>query len=154
MGVFAIHRKKRGAQALRKPLSSLTRIPVGALQRAATRQILHGNRAVGIQRQDQQPASPCSGYESDPQSFAWVVARHYIQTVLGRRFSSAEKIDCTGNGKLCFVEVDPDIRVAVSFARVPSHVIARGVPPSSGPRREFTYTCSPDGRVTLQPRTP
>lgn len=153
MGIVIVHRKKRCAQALRRSVPKLSRIPVGALQRAATRQILHG-RAVGIQRQNQQPASSCSGYESDPQSFAWIVARHYIRTVLGRPFSSAEKIDCTGNGKLCFVEVDPDIRVAVSFARVPSHVIARGVAPSSGPRREFTYTCSPDGRVTLQPRTP
>lgn len=96
-------------------------------------------------------SSSCAGYESDPQSFAWVVARHYVQTELNLPFDGAVDIECTGNLKMCFVDVTEDLRIAVSFARVPHYVIARRVGPS-GPRREYTYTCSPDGRVTLRRR--
>jgi hypothetical protein len=93
--------------------------------------------------------SDCSGWEQDPQSFAKVIAEHYVRTELGRSLSG-QSIWCRPDGKLCQVSFPGDIEVMVSLVKTPSYVIARQIGKNK-PRREYSYLCFPGWGVVFFP---
>jgi outer membrane protein OmpA-like peptidoglycan-associated protein len=98
--------------------------------------------------------SDCSGWEKDPESFSKIIAEHYVRTELGL-FIRGKSIWCRADGKLCEVTFPfPfNITVMVSLVHIPSHVIARQAYIKQGaPRREFIYSCTPEGNVIFSPR--
>jgi len=92
-------------------------------------------------------AMSCKGWESDPQSFAKVIAEHYARTEYGQR-DRGDPYWC--GKKLCTVRF-PGRDVMVSFARVPDYVIARATGRNT-PRREYEYRCFSDGTIRFRPR--
>lgn len=96
----------------------------------------------------------CSGWAKDPESFSKIIAEHYVRTELGV-FIKGKSIWCRADGKLCEVAfpLPFNITVMVSLVHIPSHVIARQVYIKQGaPRREFNYSCTPEGNVIFSPR--
>ena len=98
------------------------------------------------------PTVNCSGWEKDPQSFGKVIAEHYAATELGVT-ARGNPYWCSGDGKRCEVSFPGDITVIVSLVRVPDYVIAiQGYKKYGGPRREYTYSCKPNGQVVFKRR--
>lgn len=94
--------------------------------------------------------SSCKGWESDRESFAKVIAEHYLITEYGRS-GPALRIRCPSERPVCEVDFPDDVTVAVSLKRVPRFVIARRLGANT-PRREYEYRCTPEGKVILSPR--
>jgi hypothetical protein len=93
----------------------------------------------------------CSGWESDPQSFSRVIAKHHVRTETGRSLevkgvrrvsSTAWRVDFPGG-----------VAVYVTLSRVPDLVAAaRWYPKPAGQTRYYGYSCAPDGQVTFRER--
>lgn len=99
-----------------------------------------------------QAQSDCSGWETDPQSFIRVIAKHHIRTELGRMLSPvAGPYKVTE--KMWGVRFPGNIVVYASLAKVPDFVVAaRWYPKPAGPSRFYTYTCRSDGNVVFTER--
>jgi hypothetical protein len=99
-----------------------------------------------------QAQAECSGWESDPQSFVRVIAKHHISTELGRSLSPIGgpfQVTKTAWG----VRFPDDIIVYVTLSRVPDLVAAaRWYPKPAGQSRFYTYSCTSDGEVVFTER--
>lgn len=99
-----------------------------------------------------QTQTDCSGWESDPQSFVRVIAKHHIRTELGRALSPTRgpyKV----TEKTWGVTFPDDIVVYVLLAKVPDFVVAaRWYPKPAGQSRFYTYSCTSDGEVVFTER--
>lgn len=99
-----------------------------------------------------QAQSDCSGWESDPQSFVRVIAKHHISAEQGQALSP------TGGpykvtAKTWGVRFPDDIVVYVTLAKVPDFVVAaRWYPKPAGQSRFYTYSCTSDGKVVFTER--
>lgn len=92
----------------------------------------------------------CTGWMSDPQSFAKVVADHYLRTEYPALAGQAQRIECPSN-KSCEVTY-PKASVMVSFVKLPDFVIARRLHHPTGPRCEYDFRCLATGRLVLTKR--
>ena len=94
-----------------------------------------------------QAQTDCSGWESDPQSFAKVIAKHHITTELGRPLSPVggpSQVTKTA----WRVKFSDDNIVYVTLAKVPDFVVAaRWYPKPAGQSRFYTYSCAPGGNA-------
>lgn len=99
-----------------------------------------------------QAQAACSGWESDPQSFAKVIAEHHMSTDLG------QPVRATGGPhqvtKTAWRVKFPDNNIVyVTLARVPDFVVAaRWYPKPAGPSRFYTYSCAPGGTPVFTER--
>lgn len=94
---------------------------------------------------------PCSGWESDRESFTKRVAEYYVMDALGTS-GRGITLNCFPNNTVCIWTVQTPtgtISVAVSLAQMPGRVIARQVYVQGGIRCEYDYTCTPKGDLIL-----
>jgi hypothetical protein len=99
-----------------------------------------------------QAQTDCSGWESDPQSFAKVIAEHHMSTELGRSLRATDgphRVTSTA----WRVKFPDDNIVYVTISRVPDLVAAaRWYPKPAGKSRFYTYSCTSDGQVVFTER--
>jgi hypothetical protein len=113
-----------------------------------------GAAAGLVQRQpapQPQRTGDCSGWESDKQSFAKVIADHYVRTQLGREPGAADTIECPSKSPMCAVKYADGTEVWTTTVKVPDHVIARERV-QDGIRCEYDYDCTPNGQVVFTQR--
>jgi hypothetical protein len=90
---------------------------------------------------------------SDVESFAKVVADHYVRTEHPPLFGSVKEIWCSGDKKMCQVRYSTGIKVIVSFVRLPDYVIARRGEDPIGPRCEYDFDCRSSAERVLKKRS-
>jgi hypothetical protein len=90
---------------------------------------------------------------SDVESFAKVVADHYVRTEYPSLFGPVKEIWCRGDKKMCQVRYSTGIKVIVSFVRLPDHVIARRGEDPKGPRCEYDFDCRSSAERVLKKRS-
>ena len=99
-----------------------------------------------------QAQTDCSGWESDPQSFARVIAKHHMTTELGQPLSPVggpSQVTKTA----WRVNFPNKVAVYVTLAKVPDFVVAaRWYPKPAGKSRFYTYSCNSDGNVVFTER--
>jgi hypothetical protein len=145
--MYALIQKKRPVAARRSSCGSFA--PAQGMQRQRISAIVRGET---IQRQanDRAVGGDCSGYESDRESFAWVVARHHIQEETGT-LPDITDTWCSTRDPVCLVTFAGDTSVFVSFFKVPEYVIARTTGRETQTRR-YAYRCDdPVGSPRLTP---
>ncbi len=98
-----------------------------------------------------QTASDCSGWERDPQSFGVAVAKHHLQTVMGKSLPVRRMSQVTATAWRA--DFPDGIAVYLTFAKIPDFVAAaRWYPKPADGTRFYRYTCTPDGRLVLTER--
>ena len=90
---------------------------------------------------------------SDVESFAKVVADHYVRTEYPSLFGPVKEIWCSGDKKMCQVNYSTRIKVIVSFVRLPDYVIARRGEDPTGPRCEYDFDCRSSAERVLRKRS-
>jgi hypothetical protein len=90
---------------------------------------------------------------SDVESFAKVVADHYVRTQYPDLFGPVKEIWCSGDKKMCQVNYSTRIKVLVSFVALPNHVIARRGEDPTGPRCEYDFDCRSSAERVLKKRS-
>lgn len=89
---------------------------------------------------------------SDVESFAKVVADHYVRTEHPDLVGAVKEIWCSGDKKMCQVRYSTGIKVLVSFVRLPDYVIARRGEDPTGPRCEYNFDCRSSAERVLKKR--
>ena len=92
----------------------------------------------------------CSRWEKSPENFSQAIAEHYVSTELKQQLKG-ERVQCRPDSKVCEVTFPGAITVGVSLVKVPEYVIARP-PGEAKARREYNYSCTPQGGLTLERR--
>jgi hypothetical protein len=106
---------------------------------------------LGQPAQEQQQGN--KNWISDAESFAKVVADHYVRTEYPSLFGPVKEIWCSGDKKICQVNYSTRIKVIVSFVRLPDYVIARRSEDPTGPRCEYNFDCRSSAERVLKKRS-
>ena len=96
----------------------------------------------------------CSGWERDPQSFAKVLADHYLRTELGAQPALVKSIWCDPDAIYCIVTYEDGREVRVTLKYQPGYVIARGTRPLPLTQRcVYAYDCTDSGELVFTKRS-
>jgi hypothetical protein len=96
----------------------------------------------------------CSGWERDPQSFAKVLADHYLRTELGVQPALVKNIWCDPGPTGCIVAYEDGREVRVTLKYQPGYVIARGTRPLPLTQRcVYAYDCTDSGELVFTKRS-
>jgi len=85
--------------------------------------------------------APCDGQEEDEtETISQQVAEHFVSTELGQQLKS-QTIKCDNAAKWCEVNFPNGITINVSFADIPSRLVATQIKPNLGVSRGYEYLC-------------